>query len=393
MNSRERIQAALKFTRPDKVPIFDYVSGDLMPLPIVHSKKWKPGWNKGEEGLFPHVRGAYNWDRPDWANDKPEYEGNNWRKIKHEEIDQWGCIWNMKGNDQDMGHPGRPSLPNWDNFENYISKYTPDASEESRYKPALQLRNMMEKDKYFTLNLISHGPSQVVAAMRGFNTYLIDHKRHPDELKRALQEVADYHVEIMRYSKKYGLKANGIWLVDDLGEQKGPFFSAHTFEKLYEDSYRTIIDGAHDFGLDVHLHCCGKIDPLLEPLIKWGLDAIELDSPRMSGYNDLKPYRGKIMFWGCVNIQSIYTQGSPEEVEREVWHMIRNLGTRDGGFGAYFYDTPKDIRAPRKNIKAFREGLKLFGTYEEIPDHWWDAPISNVWEDNKVPPLPPLDSN
>lgn len=388
MNSRERIQTALKFTKPDKVPIFDMVSGDLMPLPIVHSKKWRPGWNEGEEGLFPHVRGAYNWERPDWAIENPEYQGNNWRKIKHEEIDQWGCIWNMKGNDQDMGHPGRPSLPNWDDFENYISKYTPDASEESRYEPALQLRNMVENDRYFTLNLVSHGPSQVVAAMRGFNTYLIDHKKHPKELKRALQVVADYHVDIMRYSQKYGLKADGIWVVDDLGEQKGPFFSARTFNNLYEDSYRTIIDEAHNLDLDVHLHCCGKIDPLLEPLIKWGLDAIELDSPRMSGYNDLRPYRGKIMFWGCVNIQSIYTQGTPDEVEREVWHMMRNLGTKNGGFGAYFYPTPRDIRASRKNIKAFKQGLKRFGTYEKIPDHWWNAPISEEWENDKVPPLP-----
>jgi len=389
MNSRERIQTALKFTKPDKVPIFDMVSGDLMPLPIVHSKKWRPGWNEGEEGLFPHVRGAYNWERPDWAIENPEYQGNNWRKIKHEEIDQWGCIWNMKGNDQDMGHPGRPSLPNWDDFENYISKYTPDASEESRYEPALQLRNMVENDRYFTLNLVSHGPSQVVAAMRGFNTYLIDHKKHPKELKRALQVVADYHVDIMRYSKKYGLKADGIWVVDDLGEQKGPFFSARTFNNLYEDSYRTIIDEAHNLDLDVHLHCCGKIDPLLEPLIKWGLDAIELDSPRMSGYNDLRPYRGKIMFWGCVNIQSIYTQGTPDEVEREVWHMMRNLGTKNGGFGAYFYPTPRDLNAPRKNIKAFQKGLQKYGNYSKIPESWWEYPVPLKW-DNSVPPLPPI---
>jgi hypothetical protein len=61
----------------------------------------------------------------------------------------------------------------------------------------------------------------------------------------------------------------------------------------------------------------------------------------MSGYNDLKEYRGKIMFWGCVNIQSIYIHGTPEEVEREVWHMVRNLGTPDAKksnekFGIWF---------------------------------------------------------
>ncbi|KKK53049.1 hypothetical protein LCGC14_3098660, partial [marine sediment metagenome] len=39
--------------------------------------------------------------------------------------------------------------------------------------------------------------------------------------------------------------------------------------------------------MEVHLHCCGKIDPLIPVLTEWGMDAIELDSPRMSGYSDL----------------------------------------------------------------------------------------------------------
>ncbi len=388
MNSKERVKSAIYFNKPDKVPIFNLVAGDIFPVPIIFSNDWNPGWNKGEEYLFPHIRGGYNWERPDWAKKNPIFEGNNWRKIPHEEIDEWGCIWNMKGNDQNMGHPGRASLLNWDDFEDYISKYKPDACHKSRYNPALQLLNNLYDEKYIMLIYNCFGPSQVVAAMRGFDQYLIDHKKNPKELKRALQVVADYHVEVIKYSQKYNIKPDGIWVVDDLGEQKGPFFGPSTFEKIYEDPYRTIIDGAHDLDIDVHLHCCGKIDPLLGPLCKWGLDAIELDSPRMSGYPDLQQYRGKIMFWGCVNIQSIYTQGTPEEVEREVWHMMRNLGTKDGGFGAYFYPQPRDIRAPRKNIKAFERGLKRFGIYSEIPPNWWETPVLEEWKDDIVPPLP-----
>ena len=64
------------------------------------------------------------------------------------------------------------------------------------------------------------------------------------------------------------------------------------------------------------------------------------------------------MFWGCVNIQSIYTLGTPEEVKREVWHMVRNLGTKKGGYGASFYSDYKDIGVRRENIKAFQSGLK-----------------------------------
>jgi len=390
MKPIERVKAAIYFNKPDKVPIFNLVSGDVFPIPIIHSKKWNPGWNEGEKGLFPHLRGVYNWERPDWAKNNPEYEGNNWRSIPHEEIDEWGCIWNMKGNDNNMGHPGRARLLEWNNYDNYISKYTPNAEDKSRYEVAIDLKKKINNDLYFMLLFPTFGPSQVVAAMRGFNNYLIDHKKHPKELQRALEVVAEYHVKIMKNSMKYNIKPHGVWLVDDLGEQTGPFFSPKTFKNYYKSSYKYIIDEAHALGLEVHLHCCGKIDPLLSVFVDWGLDAIELDSPRMSGYADLKPYRGKIMFWGCVNIQSIYTQGSPEEVEREVWHMIRNLGNKEGGFGAYFYPQPRDIRAPRSNIKAFERGLKKYGDYSHIPPHWWEFPVNETWKDHIVPELPPL---
>ncbi|KKN61839.1 hypothetical protein LCGC14_0518150, partial [marine sediment metagenome] len=105
----ERVKAALNFNSPDKVPVFNLIAGDVLPLLLTVSKKWKPGWNEGEEGIFPHVRGSYNWDRPQWAK-MPDFEGNKWRNIPHEEIDEWGSIWNMKGNDGNMGHPGRAVL-------------------------------------------------------------------------------------------------------------------------------------------------------------------------------------------------------------------------------------------------------------------------------------------
>jgi len=393
MNSKERVKASLHFKKPDRVPVFNRAAGDIFPIFITPSKKWKPGWNEGEEGLFPHIRGSYRWERPPWAQDNPLNEGIKWRSIPHEEIDEWGCIWNMKGNDTDMGHPGRASLVNWDEYDNYIKKYNPNANDETRFLAAHSMQKNAGNDLYKLLLFPTQGPSHVVSAMRGFNNYLVDHRKHPQELERALEFVAEYHVNLMKNALKNGINIHGIWLVDDLGEQKGPFFSPKTFKKHYESSYKYIIDEAHNHGLDVHLHCCGKIDRLLPVLIEWGLDAIELDSPRMSSYVDLRPYRSKIMFWGCVNIQSIYPLGTPEEVEREVWHMVRNLGTKNGGYGAYLSPDAKVLRIKRANIKAFKKGLDKYGVYSEIPTHWWDYPTIENWNDFEVPPLPPLDSN
>ena len=153
MNSKERVKAAIYFNKPDKVPVFNKVAGDVIPLLVTHSENWKPGWNEGEQGLFPHLRSGYHWNRPEWAKENPKFDGANWKTIPHEEIDEWGCIWNMKGNDQDQGHPGRPSLIDWDELENYLSIYRPDASDKSRYKLAFSIKKNIKEEKYFTFEL------------------------------------------------------------------------------------------------------------------------------------------------------------------------------------------------------------------------------------------------
>lgn len=226
------------------------------------------------------------------------------------------------------------------------------------------------------------------AAMRGFSNFLIDHKKNKEELVKLLDHYTEWLISSMDGWIKYGGKPDGFLINEDLGEQNGPFVSPKMFKEIYEPYYRKLFKAAHDRNCEIHQHCCGKVDPLLPLLIDWGLDAIEFDSPRMSGYNNLKDFRGKIMFWGCINIQSIYTKGTPEECEREVWHMIRNLGTKHGGFGAYFYSQSDQINVPKVNIKAFKRGLEKYGIYSEIPEFWWQYPISENWIDYKVPPLP-----
>ena len=389
MNSIERVKAAIFFKNPDRAPIFNGVKGDVLPLLMIPSKKWRPGWDKNEEGLFPHAGVEFKWDKPTWAKENPKYEGNKWRHLPREDIDEWGCIWNMSGRGDNMGHPGRAVLTDWNNYEEYISKYYPDPDDESRYLFAHTLKKSFDNDKY-RMFINTFGLSELASKIRGFTNYLMDHRKHPQELKKLLDHLTEYHLKVMKMSFKYGLEPHGFWLSDDLGEQLGPFFSPKIFNKFYEPFYRTIFDEAHNLGCEYHIHCCGKIDRLIPSLIKWGLDAIELDSPRMSGYSDLKPYRGKIMMWGCVNIQSIYSQGTPEECEREVWHMVRNLGTKEGGFGAYFYPQPDVIKVSRKNMRAFERGLKKYSVYSKIPAHWWDYPIVDEWKDDIVPPLPPM---
>ena len=289
-----------------------------------------------------------------------------------------------------MGHPGRPSLTDYSQLDKYFEEYTPNFDEKDRYPLIAQMSRKQAEEKYRMCSF-GLGPFQIASQMRGFNQYLLDHYKNRDDLKKLLNYLTEIFINQEKTWVKYGAEPHGFILYDDLGEQKGPFFSPELFKEFYEPVYRRLIETAHELNCDFHLHCCGKIDPLIPLFIDWGLDALELDSPRMVGYSELQQFRGKIMIWACINIQSIYSQGSPEECEREVWHMVRNLGTTNGGFGAYFYPQEDHIQVHQANIKAFTTGLEKYGVYESIPKHWWSYPIVNEWKINEVPPLPPVE--
>ncbi len=400
MNGLERVKAAIHFAGPDKVPLF--VPGpksDMFGYFMVHPNSWQPGHSTEEKNLFPHpinnlifYSRLYRWRKPGWSKN-PKYRGLKWFKLfPREEIDEWGCIWNRLKS-LTMGHPGRPSLPNWKDLDKYLEKYSPDPKDRNRFKFFAKLEKLTRfvgLKKYRVAALWNMGPVHITGNMRGFSNFLTDHRKHPNELKQLLGHLTGFFVQCMKSWVKIGAKPHGFTIADDLGSQQGPYFSPKIFKEFYEPVYRTIFQTAHDYGCEFHMHSCGKIDRLLPLLIEWGLDAVQFDSPRMSGYSDLKPYRGKIMFWASPNIQSIYSNGSPDEVRREFWHMMRNLGNKNGGFGLQPYAEPKVLGVPRENIKAIMRGRKEFGTYTKIPSHWWDYPTLEEWDMDTVPPLPPM---
>ncbi|MHA1110706.1 MAG: uroporphyrinogen decarboxylase family protein [Promethearchaeota archaeon] len=400
MNSIERVKAALHFSGPDKVPLFGPgLKTDVFAFHMIHSKNWQPGHIFEEKGLFPHPgdnlifrTGLYRWKKPDWAK-IPKYRGLKWMNYPREEIDEWGCIWNRIEGNLTMGHPGRPSLPDWKELDKYLEKYNPDPTDPTRYSfftKIEKLTRLIGSKKYRVCALWNMGPVHLACNMRGFSHYLVDHAKHPNELKQLLNHLTEFFVQIVKSWIKFGSKPHGFVLADDLGSQVGPYFSPQTFKKFYEPVYRRIIEAVHEQGCELHLHSCGKVDKLLPSLIEWGLDAIEFDSPRMSGYTDLKPYRGKIMFWASPNIQSIYPNSTPDEVRREIWHMIRNLGTENGGFGLQPYAAPSAIEVTKENVKAMFKGHREFRNYSKIPPHWWKYPTFEEWDMDTVPPLPPL---
>lgn len=356
MRGSERVRRAIYFEEPDKIPKYDLAFADVFPMLSMPSNKWQPN----EKDVYPHLQDdfirklrIYRWKKPDWAM-------KEWWKKKREEVDDWGCYWLRSDRDRvTMGHPGRPVIDNWDKLEDWEG---PDVERKGIYKLFGRLSKIFGFRKYKLANV--HGSDFIysrVSMIRGFNNTLIDHMKNPKQMHKLIEKVTEIFKKNIEIWMNY--KPHGVFVCDDLGMQTGLFFKPEIFKKFYADPYKEIIDIVHDYGCDFILHSCGNVLELIPEFIDLGIDCLEFDSPHQSGLDNLVKFKGKIAFMTCVNIQTVYPKGTPEDIEEEVKRMIKTFSTQDGGYLAYFYTDPKAINVPKINIKAYRKALKKWGKY------------------------------
>ncbi len=355
MKGKERVRRALSFDNPDRVPIFDSAFGDVFPLFQLPSNKWQPN----EENVYPwyitpliRKLWLHRWKRPSWAIKK-------WWQYDREVVDEWGCYWNQRANDITMGHPGRPAITNWDELDTW--EPSPTIADPKSYR-LMNWGSKLFPGKYkiCVINSVIFIQNRV-SMLRGFSNLFIDHRRNPKQVHDLVKKVTEafqLHIEmLMNY------KPDGIWACDDLGTQRALFFSPEIFKKFYAAPYKQIIDYVHDHNCTFHLHSCGNVAELIPTLIDIGVDALEFDSPRLNPFEELIKFRGKLPFWACVNIQSVYPNGTAEDVEQEVKEMIETFSTNEGGYLAFFYPDTQAINVPKSNMKAFKRSLKKWGKY------------------------------
>ena len=169
-------------------------------------------------------------------------------------------------------------------------------------------------------------------SLRGMTNALTDYYTNPNEVHRLFRSLTDFYLGVINRSKDE-LQADAVYTTDDLGTQKGPFFSNKMFDEFYAPYYKELIDRAHDLDMHFWLHTCGNIEPLLPKLIKLGIDVIHpIQKYAMDEDKIMKQYGGKICFWVGFDVQKIIPFGNVEEVRQEVHHLIDTYFRKDGLF-------------------------------------------------------------
>jgi uroporphyrinogen decarboxylase len=145
---------------------------------------------------------------------------------------------------------------------------------------------------------------------------------------------------------------------DDFAFKTGPFLSPAMFRDLVVPRHRRV---AERITIPWILHSDGDVMPYLEDVLDLGISGLH---PNEKGAMDIRAmkreYGGRICLLGNVDL-NILGMGTPEDVEREVLGLIRDVGS-GGGYIVTSGNSLAGYLRP-ENVLALTRAVQKYGHY------------------------------
>jgi len=161
---------------------------------------------------------------------------------------------------------------------------------------------------------------------------------YPEAIKRLLRSLCDFYMPRMgKWLAAVGPYIDVMLFGDDLGGQNGPLMSPAMYRQYYKPLHSKLWKRAKQLAphINIHLHCCGGIDPLLDDLIEAGLESsnpVQISCTGMDPGHLKDIYGDRFTFWGggC-DTQSILPNGTTDQVRKNVRQLV-SVFAPGGGF-------------------------------------------------------------
>ena len=172
----------------------------------------------------------------------------------------------------------------------------------------------------------------ILRDVRLMSNALIDTLEEPEYVAEFLRRVYEYTVPMLDALSAGG--ADSIMIADDWGTQISPFISPASFGEIFAPAYARLADACHSRGLDLVVHSCGCVYPLVGMLVDAGVDAFQFDQPELTGSAVWAGEFGhRAAFYCPVDIQKVLSTGDRAYIEatakamcdafrRSVGHLI-----------------------------------------------------------------------
>lgn len=151
--------------------------------------------------------------------------------------------------------------------------------------------------------------------LRKMEIYLMDMALYPEELHRLHKKIASVYEGLIRAAGQAG--ADAVMFCEDMGTQNGLLFSPRMWREYFSDLYTHLFGVAHEHGLKILMHSCGRNFEIVPDLLRAGVDCFQFDQPTLYDMPALaKLFREhKAVLWSPVDIQKIMPTGDRRRIE------------------------------------------------------------------------------
>ena len=182
------------------------------------------------------------------------------------------------------------------------------------------------KDKFILSGNVAR-PFEQLQFIRGTVNLYMDLMDPPKAMLEFMEKMHDFYCRLC--TKWAQTDVDGISFMDDWGSQNDLLIPPRVWEKYFLPMYKDYIDIAHRHGKKAFMHSDGHTLRIIPKLIDAGLDAMNAQLFCM-GVENLRPYRGKITFWGEIDRQHLLPNGTLGQIDAAVQSVFDNLW-QDGG--------------------------------------------------------------
>jgi len=337
MNSRERVKRAIRFQKPDRVPVSHAV------LPAAQLR-----YGKALDEILSEFREDFGWGyRPDLPVEKwsAQYrQGLN--------VDDFGTVWQAEWPGI-CGIPVQWPITDLDCYDEYLwpKDFTAGPPAGRHYSGHM----CGYDDRWYARGAWIIYFEQL-QQLRGMENLLMDIASESRPFLRLMDDMLAFNLRwIDRWLK---FEYDGLHFGDDWGMQNRLLIRPGTWRRLFKPRYAEMFSRVKAAGKDVWFHSDGFINDIFGDLIEIGADVINFQVAVVGHEWSAKNVRGRVTVRTDIDRQNVLPFGSPARVKEEVQRTFESCGSSDGGIIACGEVGP-DV--PLANIRAMYEAFREYG--------------------------------
>jgi uroporphyrinogen decarboxylase len=210
------------------------------------------------------------------------------------------------------------------------------------------MRPICETLSEYALVIRDPGPNatcvlRLAMFLRGTEQFMMDMALNPDLARAIIARVESFYLEFDRRTfETVGDLTNIYFIADDVGVQHGLMISPRMFRDFVKPSLSRLMSQGKAYAQRIMYHTCGAVYDLIPDFIEMGVDVLNPIQPsaaHMDPEGLKRDFGHDLCFHGALDIQTILSSGTPDQVRAEVNRLCKVIG-RGGGF----------ILAPTNNI-------------------------------------------